>query len=661
MIHAESPPDPPDPPQPLHAKRRPPTPEPELTLPESLTPWIAALSLWPSVDQGTFRLVAHCFGHDRTPEWPFLTSLLEKGGLVASGAQPDAFTFRPEWLLVLDTTLADLGGADVARSALIDAWLLAPDRNLAAQVARWASDQARWDAVDMIWMALAATPDGPPTQALAVFRDLPVEARRARPMLTYASGAAESLLGPATHRGEATLQRLLLDSAMVHSDWSKRADTDAAVAAGTIRLVGQRRLPSTRAGDSLASAWQTKQEIDAFIDARSRAGSGPGRTTHAVFRAFSGRLALFLGDPARAVSEARWAALLSNWEPISVLASGIEALAAMVSSDDAPTTRSTGLDDAVDDSPSIGVFKGLGQALQVLAEAFDALRRLDRDHLDRSLSSISSEAAAIAGVWSVRSSLIACRAALWGDPGSGANRLSVDISRQSVFVREHEEPFGGGLLTKARILLLTKMGAFGAALQAVGYLPEPLRVLPTARIHLWSGQLGRAVATAESGIHQEGLTVVDRSRLTLLKAAAALMAGTCDPGLRTAALTELRCLVLAEAFLPIALLPTPAREELAELYRGDVDPGDPGLRLLTARLGELNDAAAKGLRHVRLTEREIILLPLLAGDASVPEIARKLHVSVNTVRKQVVTLREKFGANTRVELIRLATVHGVLR
>ena len=55
-----------------------------------------------------------------------------------------------------------------------------------------------------------------------------------------------------------------------------------------------------------------------------------------------------------------------------------------------------------------------------------------------------------------------------------------------------------------------------------------------------------------------------------------------------------------------------------------------------------------------------LLLPLLATDESVPDIARRLHVSVNTVRKQVVTLREKFQADSRAELVRRARTYGAL-
>lgn len=63
---------------------------------------------------------------------------------------------------------------------------------------------------------------------------------------------------------------------------------------------------------------------------------------------------------------------------------------------------------------------------------------------------------------------------------------------------------------------------------------------------------------------------------------------------------------------------------------------------------------------MRLTPREKVLLPLLATSASLREIAAQLYVSVNTVRKQVVTLREKFNARTREELVSRAIEKGLL-
>ena len=63
---------------------------------------------------------------------------------------------------------------------------------------------------------------------------------------------------------------------------------------------------------------------------------------------------------------------------------------------------------------------------------------------------------------------------------------------------------------------------------------------------------------------------------------------------------------------------------------------------------------------VKLTRREVVLLPLLATSATVQEIADQQFVSVNTVRKQVVSMREKLGVGSRGELIRRAHELGLL-
>lgn len=633
----------------------------ELELPSSLQSWVAALGLWASVDEPTYRLVARCFGDGRAPEWPFLCSLLLRAGLIEPVSTSETFTFRPEWLPALERALVALGGADSARSRLIDAWLAAPDRRLLAEVAGWAARAARWDAVDDIWMALSEQTGDLPREALVVYRDLPPEARTARPMLSWASGAAESLLSdPLRQEGEATMQRLLVDSEVLHADWSLRADPDNAVTAGTIRMIGVRRLPTTNAGQSLEAAWRTKQEIDAFIDTRSREGDGPGRNPQAIFRAFSARLALFLGLPQRAVSEARWAALLSDWEPVSVLAAGVECLAESLSNDDGPARESTPPLPGVDDNLGVRGLKGMGQVFEILADGNDALRRLDRAGVERVLAAISPEAAAVAGVWSVRVALTGFRAALWGNVATGLKRLSAEITQESVADREQEEPLGRAMLTRARVLLLIKSGAFGAATQAAETMDGSRKLLPLARIHLWAGQYERAVRLADAGPFEPGLELGDQYRLKLIKAAGALLDGSCDDELRAAGAAELRRMLANQAFLPIALLPKPARDALLELCLADGEADDASFQLLVSRLRLLNDAGEDGIRPVHLTEREVVLLPLLATEDSVPQIARKLQVSVNTVRKQVATLREKFRSDTRAELVRKAIAYGAI-
>ncbi len=636
-------------------------PEPRLKLPASLGSWVGALTLWSRIDEHGYRLVARAFGDGRVPGWTFFTSLVVHAGLVEAGPAPDSYLLREEWRPELERELEVLGGTDATQSRLVDVWSAEPDPQVVSEIAQWARRLERWDVMERIWLLLGEHTGDLSQDALVVLRDLPIEARRARPILTWASGAADSVLADSPRKeAEGVLQRLLLDSALLHADWSVRHDTDEAVSAGTFRMIGERRLPATHAGQSLDAAWRTKQEIDAFIDARSRAGHGPGRTPQAIFRAFSARLALFRMDASSAINEARWATILADWEPVAVIASGVEALATSISTEDGPAHYSEPPIARVDDDLGVRGLRGQGQVFEILADANEAVRRLDKDDLDRCLALVTPETAALAGVWSVRTSLGAWRAALWGDPAAGVNELSAEIGRLSVIGREQDEPLGLVTLGRIRVILLMKVGAFAAALQATERLPEGLKLLSQARIHLWSGQYRLSTRLADAAPYQPGLEISERYRLTTVRATAALLDGSADDDMRGDAVREVRRLLAVESFVHLALLPKAARDALLELCRAEV-ASEPHFGLLLERLAQLNDAGDGGVRPLHLTEREAVLLPLLATDDSVPEIARKLMVSVNTVRKQVVTLREKFQADTRAELVRRARTYGALQ
>jgi DNA-binding NarL/FixJ family response regulator len=81
---------------------------------------------------------------------------------------------------------------------------------------------------------------------------------------------------------------------------------------------------------------------------------------------------------------------------------------------------------------------------------------------------------------------------------------------------------------------------------------------------------------------------------------------------------------------------------------------------MRARLNRVKDNFEYSAALIRLTPREETLLPLLSTPATVEAIALQLHVSVNTVRKQVVTLRGKLAASSRRDLIATAYQLGLL-
>jgi LuxR family maltose regulon positive regulatory protein len=60
------------------------------------------------------------------------------------------------------------------------------------------------------------------------------------------------------------------------------------------------------------------------------------------------------------------------------------------------------------------------------------------------------------------------------------------------------------------------------------------------------------------------------------------------------------------------------------------------------------------------SEAETIILRMLAGDLSVPQIASELFLSVNTVRSHTRSLYRKLGVNSRSTAVARAEVLGLL-
>jgi LuxR family maltose regulon positive regulatory protein len=61
-----------------------------------------------------------------------------------------------------------------------------------------------------------------------------------------------------------------------------------------------------------------------------------------------------------------------------------------------------------------------------------------------------------------------------------------------------------------------------------------------------------------------------------------------------------------------------------------------------------------------LSERELVVLRLLATRLSTPEISQELHVSVNTVRTQVRAIYRKLAVSSRTEAVTQARQLGLL-
>lgn len=620
---------------------------------------VACALWWPELDEIAYSITARHLGGDQ-PGWGSACAALLREGVIRPASVAGTFTVAESNRANLDAAVERLGGREVVGSTVMTGWATCADVSELEELALTAETRHAWHVIALLWIAMTETDIELTPETLRVIRDVPLEARRKYPMLSWASGTTAALLATTPQERErALLDRILVDSALIHGDWNAHDDTDAAVLAGSFRMIGQRRMPGTGTTSGLEAAWATKLEIDAFIEQRTAEGRGPSRISTPVFRAFSARLAMLHNDAATAIQEARLAKLMTQSEPVRVLADGTEALARALNFDADLPAPDPALESGSHPQLSTLGMRLMGSALYRLAQGYSALNRLDRAGVEAAIADVEPAVADSAGVWSVRAALNGLHDAVWGDPEEGLDQLLSLLANRPPTANEQSEPLGQAMLGGARVLLLARTGALAAAKRAIEELPAPVRAVSGARAALWNGQPADALRLAEAGLLRTDVNGTDRSRLTVLATAAALVQGGAGPAVRAKAVRVVGDLVTTGILWPLAALPATARHALLAEYEAARGEDDPGLAVARERLATLNDAGTVGTA-VRLTHRELELLPLLATDDTIPVIARNLQVSVHTVRTQVATLREKFGADSRAELVRRAALQGAI-
>jgi DNA-binding CsgD family transcriptional regulator len=191
---------------------------------------------------------------------------------------------------------------------------------------------------------------------------------------------------------------------------------------------------------------------------------------------------------------------------------------------------------------------------------------------------------------------------------------------------------------------------------------DSVSAVPAAWFYLCAGRFSDALSKADEGILELRISLGDRAFLYAVKSAALQQGGAAEELVASAAIAA--CLICAQAntLLPFAALPAEVRSYLVAEHGKHHGDGDCFLSQAVRRgaFDALRDGPLPVAPPLRLTRREEVLLPLLATSATVQEIADQQFVSVNTVRKQVVALRQKFAATTRDDLIRRAHETGLL-
>lgn len=103
--------------------------------------------------------------------------------------------------------------------------------------------------------------------------------------------------------------------------------------------------------------------------------------------------------------------------------------------------------------------------------------------------------------------------------------------------------------------------------------------------------------------------------------------------------------------------------ELVRVIEAAVRPGGALLESVTARIrsrhGHDDAGHWQNLERHGLTTREVQVLAMIAGGATNPDIADRLHLSVNTIKTAIRSAYRKIGVTRRSEAVAWCLQHGV--
>ena len=632
--------------------------EPEVTR-RIVERWAAPLALWPEVGEESYRLcrLALADPGERAPDWPGLVAQLHELGLVRPGASDGRVVFRDGPRRTLLSALEAGPGARATKSLLIEAWLRGSDAQETATIAGWALELQQWTELGLIWVMASHRHSYPGILGvIPVFAGLPDDVRRDHPVLSLAAGIARGIAGKHWFTHPWAGREIGRDGILFHSRWRSHVCTDKAVIAGALWMLVQRQLPGASGEPALIRLAATKSAVLDRIRQANASEDPPGEYALQLFHVAAAETSVGLDDLTRGAAEADVATMLGDG-PLQVLSGGLRAVCQELLGQ--PSTPRTSPLQPAGARPAPGRTPPLRYA-SVLARGMRGLAELDEDVTASVLAAVPDSPEIGAPYAVLRAWVEAMRGVLWGDSEVALAKL--DWVQHTISASVLREPLTRRLFTSVRIQLLTQLGAVEQADAAIWALPAPEQWLHRSRVHLWSGDADQAASVATAGIYDAATPSADRQHLLAVKASSLLVDRHAEPRSRDAAIqASAGYSFRADNYLPVALLPTSVGLRLLEQFAAhpEWDPSGRSAAPLLRRFDGLARREGSGWPDIQLTSRESVLLPLLATSATIPEIAERLGVSVHTVRKQVATLRAKFGAPTRAELVHRADRAGV--
>jgi len=591
---------------------------------------------------------------------------MEEAGLFREPAVGGVFLLRPEvearMLAELDRTER---GIERLRQQLSAAGLAQPAGGIGAQLAKWALQSGDWASLEAVWRTYSPGDLVADSAVGAGYAAVPTEVRANHPGLSFAAAVA-SAYEPKSGRLDLDqmITALIRDGRTLHGDWARHDTPEARVVAGTLWLLAHAVIPESFADQQHQVLTRTYDELVKLIRDSSLSGAEVTARALTFFHSIVALVALVRGDWSRARREGEFALILSDGcgLPAFLAALVVGSSCAMSGGTQNSVVTEKFLAEHAAHRCRSGVW--LEPAFH-LVKADAALRALDRDQTRHYLRQHVVEASSTQWFNSrrIHAAVMSTAAILWDDPEQALARFDSLVPESASDLLAN--PWGD-LLLRCRVELLLALGARNRAEQIVVDLlataDDSVSAVPAAWFYLCAGRFGDALSKAEEGIFELKISLADRAFLYAAKSAALQLGGAAEELVASAATAA--CVICAQAntLLPFAALPAAVRNHLVAEHARHHGDSDCFLSQAVRRgaFDTLRDGALPLVPPLRLTRREEVLLPLLATAATVQEIADQQYVSVNTIRKQVVTLRQKFDAASRDDLVRRAHEAGLL-
>lgn len=580
---------------------------------------------------------------------------------------PGRYILEPEVRrIMLDELEREDPGFGRTREELVHTGVALIPVGLGAQLANWATEGRDWESFEALWIIYSPAELMSDPGARSAYAEAPADKRAKWPALSFGASLC-SAYDPASGQVDLdqVLAALIRDGRTLHAKWVDKEPVDAKVAAGTLWMLAQATIPEALEDPMLDGSMATYHELTRVIRESSISGGAVSARSLTFFHATASLVAFMRADWARARREAELGMMLTD---SCGFAGFLSCLVVGSSSSASGNTQYASMSERflARHTAHNCVVNGWIEPAMHLCWADAATRRLDRERTRHHLELHAQEGTATRwfNIQPMNARILSTAAIIWLDPEQALAQFD-SIVTDAGFEAGLDTPWGP-LLMRSRAELLMNVGALSKAGAMVDQLlahgDASVSAVPAARFALSSSDFERAVAKADEGIFSLQLSLADRAHLYALKAAALQLAGAAADQVGHAAAAACVVSEQADTLVPFAMLPAGVRSVLVDDHHLHHPSGTCFVAVAQQRgaFAGLQDCGVTVPVVLKLTRREEVLLPLLATSATVQEIADQQFVSVNTVRKQVVALREKLGAPTRGELIRRASELGLL-